>query len=452
MSFPEGFTWGVASASYQVEGTPTAAGGGPSVWDAFCARPGAIWGGNTGEVACDSYRRYREDVALMHHMGVHAYRFSISWPRVIPAGIGGANELGLGFYDRLVDEMLGACIDPYVTLFHWDYPQALYHRGGWLNPDSSDWFAEYAALIVDRLSDRVRNWMTLNEPQCFIGLGHQTGIHAPGDHLDEPLILRAAHNALLAHGKSAQVIRANARLRPRIGYAPVGIVKYPATSDKHDIDAARTAMFAVKDHSCWNNTWFMDPVFRGHYPEDGLALFGKSVPEVRPGDMETICQPMDFFGANIYNGAPVRCGDGGEPEELPHGMGVGRTAYGWPVTPEALYWGPRFFFERYGKPIIITENGCAVTDWPAEDGKVHDPQRIDFLSRHLKQFERAIDDGVAAEGYFQWCLADNFEWNEGYRHRFGLIYVDHVTQQRIAKDSAHWYARVIETNGACLHF
>ena len=450
MSFPANFTWGVATASYQIEGTPTVAGGGASVWDMFCRKPGAIWDGSSGAVACDHVNRFRGDVALMKELGIRAYRFSISWPRVMPEGTGAINQQGLDFYDALTDALLEAGIQPWATLYHWDLPYELYCRGGWLNRDSADWFAEYTQIIVDRLSDRVTNWMTLNEPQCFIGLGLSSGQHAPGLKLDWPDVLRAGHHALLAHGRAVQVIRARARQPPTIGYAPVGAVSVPASNSEADIAAARTAMFSISEKGFWNNTWWLDPVFFGRYPEDGLRIFGDAAPPVRAGDMETIAQPLDFFGANIYNGQAYCAGEDGQPRRVEHPQGTARNMYHWPITPEALYWGPRFYYERYKQPIVITENGTATSDWLALDGTIPDAQRIDFLQRYLRELGRAHADGVDIRAYFQWSFMDNFEWQEGYKQRFGLIYVDYATQQRIPKDSAHWYTQVVATNGAGL--
>lgn len=451
MSFPEGFIWGASTAAYQIEGAASEDGKGPSVWDMMCRRPGAIWNGQSGEVACDHYHRYREDVALWKEIGLRAYRFSISWPRVIPAGTGPVNEKGLAFYDRLVDELLAAGIEPFVTLFHWDYPLELYYRGGWLNPESPDWFAEYTRTVVERLSDRVKHWMTLNEPQCFVGLGHRDGVHAPGDKLPFREVLRIAHHALLAHGKAVEAIRAYAKAPARVGYAPVGVVKIPASEAPEDIEAARKAMFSITEpHNYWVNTWWMDPVILGRYPEDGLQAFARDLPEFDEADLETMCQPLDFFGVNIYRGEVVRAGAEGAPEPVGLPVGYPMTHFYWPVTPEALRWGPRFFFERYRLPIVITENGMANADWIALDGQVHDPQRIDYTTRYLRELAKAMADGVEVRGYFHWSIMDNFEWAEGYRQRFGLIYVDYPTQQRILKDSAHWYREVIATNGASL--
>jgi beta-glucosidase len=451
MSFPKDFVWGAAAASYQIEGAANEDGKGPSVWDAMCRRPGKIWEGNSGDVACDHYHRYEEDCRLMAQIGLRAYRLSISWPRVIPEGTGEINAKGLDFYDRLIDKLLGNKMQPWVTLFHWDYPYALFRRGGWLNSSSSEWFAEYTKVIVEKLSDRVTHWITLNEPQVFIDIGHRTGRHAPGIQLDIPDILTAAHNALLAHGKAVQTIRSYAKTKSVVGAAPVGITSYPVTDNAGEIDAARHRMFSVAERDCWNNTWFADPMIFGRYPEDGLRLFEKDMPKITGKEMDTIGQPLDFYGANIYHGQAVRAGKNGEAILVQGDDGPALTTMGWRVSPEALYWGPKFLHERYKLPIVITENGMGNCDWVHVDGKVHDPQRIDFLHRYLSALERAIDDGTQVNGYFQWSLTDNFEWGHGYSQRFGLIFVDYPSGKRILKDSAYWYRDLIESNGNTLH-
>ncbi|MGH7144987.1 MAG: GH1 family beta-glucosidase [Planctomycetota bacterium] len=452
--FPEGFVWGVAAASYQVEGAAHADGRGDSVWDMLCRKEGAIWKGHSGEVACDHYHRYLEDVAIMKQIGVKAYRLSVAWPRVLPEGVGAVNEKGLAFYDRLIDALLAAGIEPWVTLFHWDFPLALYHRGGWLNRDSADWFADYTQIVVRRLGDRVKHWMTHNEPQCTINLGHVTGLHAPGDKLSTEEALRAGHNLLRSHGKSAQAIRAVSPQPCQVGYAPVGHGRLPNTETPADIAAARAATFAVAGAnpgiSMWNASWWMDPVMFGHYPEDGLKLYGKDAPQVAAGDMQTIQQPLDFIGLNIYQAATVKAGPASVPETVGEPQGHPITTYTWPMTPSALYWIPRFWQERYNLPVVITENGLGNTDWVALDGKVHDPQRIDFLHRYLRELKRAAADGVDVRGYFQWSIMDNFEWSEGYKQRFGLVHVDYPTQKRTPKDSAWWYRDVIASNGGTL--
>lgn len=448
--FPEGFLWGAAAASYQIEGAAYEDGKGPSVWDMFCQKPGAVWNGHTGDVACDHYHRYEEDVRLMREIGLRGYRLSTSWPRVLPEGTGAVNERGLSFYDRLVDALLAAGVEPHITLFHWDFPLALYHRGGWLNRDSAAWFAEYTSVVVRRLGDRVKNWMTLNEPQVFVGAGHYEGRHAPGDRLRFAEVLRICHHVLLAHGMSVQAIRAASPGPCSVYYAPVAQIRYPVSSSQADIDAARASTFAVAAHTTWTNTWWMDPVFLGKYPEDGLRLFGKELPDIRSGDLEIIAQPVDFCGVNIYWGHPVRAGANGEAEAVPHPVGAPITAFNWSVTPEAMYWGPRFFYERYKRPIVITENGISCRDWISLDGQVHDPQRIDYMARHLIELRRAIADGVPVKGYFHWSIMDNFEWAEGYRQRFGLVFVDYPTGRRVLKDSARWYRELIASNGASL--
>jgi len=451
MPFPSDFTWGVAAASYQIEGAPAEDGKGPSIWDMFCEKPGAIWQGQNANIACDHYHLWREDVALMQELGIKAYRFSVSWPRILPDGTGKVNTKGLDFYDQLVDELLKSGVQPWITLFHWDYPLALYHRGGWLNRDSADWFSEYTRALVSRLSDRVSYWMTLNEPQCFIELGHHTGYHAPGDKLRFNEVLLATHNTLCAHGQAVQVIRSEAKTPPTVGIALVGGVCLPATTAPADIEAARHAMFRTNTLSAFQVSWWSDPIFQGKYPEDGIQLFGKMMPKIETGDMELIAQKLDFIGLNIYHGFAYKAGVDGKPEVMPLPAGYPKTTQDhWPITPEALYWGPKFIHERYQVPIVITENGHQNADIISRDGRVHDPQRIDYLHRHLLELQRAIDDGVPVKGYLQWCFTDNFEWAMGDATRVGIVYTDYPTQKRIAKDSAYWYRDIIAKNGANL--
>ena len=450
MNFPDAFIWGAAAASYQIEGAAHADGKGLSVWDMMCREPGRIWSGDTGDTACDHYHRYEEDARIMGELGLRAYRLSISWPRVLPEGIGKVNPKGLAFYDRLIDALLENNVAPWVTLFHWDYPYTLYCQGGWLNRDSANWFAEYARVVVDKLSDRVSHWMTQNEPQCYIGHGHHSGEHAPGLKLGFADILRAAHHSLLAHGKAVQVIRAHAKSRPHIGAAPVGIVHIPYRNTPAHIEVARRSMFSITAKNCWNNSWFADPMVFGRYPDDGLKLFQQEMPEIRDGDMETISQPLDFYGANIYSGQLVRAKGDGTTETPPAPVGPPLTTMEWKVRPEALYWGPRFLHERYKLPLVVTENGMSNTDWVHVDGKVHDPQRIDFLTRYLREYHRAIADGVEGKGYFLWSLLDNFEWAHGYKRRFGIVHVDYGTGKRTLKDSAYWYKDVIAARGSNL--
>ena len=450
MGFPRDFVWGAATSAYQIEGAASQDGRGPSIWDAMCRRSGAVFHGHTGDVACDHYHRFPEDVALMRQFGLQAYRFSVSWSRVIPNGTGEVNEKGIAFYDRLVDELCNADITPFVTLFHWDYPQALYDRGGWLNRDSADWFGDYASVVVERLSDRVSNWMTINEIQVYLHCGHFEGSHAPGDKLPLDQVLLAGHNLLRAHGKAVQAVRANSKTPSKVGFAPVGVSKIPATGSPSDVAAAVKASGAMSREHLYSNAWWLDPILLGKYPEEGLRLYQEDVPEIHDGDMQTMHQPLDFLGLNIYFGNVVRAGESVDPEEIESVPSTPLTATNMPVTPEALYWGPKLLWERYELPIFITENGMSSRDWVALDGAVYDPQRIDFLHRYLLNLRKAVDDGVDVRGYFLWSLLDNFEWAAGYRERFGFIYVDYETQQRIPKDSAYWYQNVIESNGASL--
>lgn len=445
--FPKDFTWGAAAASYQIEGAATADGKGLSVWDMMCRKEGAIWNGQSGDTACDHYNRYREDAAMMKTMGLQAYRLSLSWPRIQPAGTGPVNKAGLDFYSRLIDELLKNDVTPWVTLFHWDYPYDLYCRGGWLNPDSPRWFADYTAIVVDALSDRVRHWITLNEPQCFIGLGLNDGIHAPGDKLGLREVLRAGHNALLAHGQAVMTIRERTKQPCEVGIAPCGGGCFPATESEADIAAARAAMYTVPERSLWRENWWTDPVYLGRYPEESYKLMGDAAPVIGQDDMHIICRPLDFFGTNIYHASRIRADANGNPEPVAQPPGKPLTLFHWPLTPEALRWAPRFYYERYKLPVVITENGLSGMDWVALDGRVHDPQRIDYTTRYLRAFAQAGADGVPIKGYFHWSVMDNFEWAEGHKHRFGLVHVDFQTQKRTLKDSAYWYRDVIQSNG-----
>ena len=448
--FPEGFVWGASTSAYQIEGGHDADGKGPSIWDEISRKPGAVLDGDTGDVACDHYHRWEGDVAIMREIGLRAYRFSIAWSRVMPEGEGRVNEKGLAFYDALVDRLLESGIEPYITLYHWDMPLALHRRGGWLNRDSAEWFARYTRVVVDRLGDRVRNWITINEPQCFFNMGYsdqQRNVVGAGLTFAESLAV--IHNVLRAHGKSAQVLRERTRVPCRVGWAPVGVTKHPATDSPEDVEATRRDMLSCVRGSMWNNTWYNDPIVFGHYPEDGLRVNHGWLPSVEPGDMEEIHQPLDFLGLNIYQSDAIKAGEKG-PEPVPHAPGIARSRFAWPITPQCLYWGPKIIGERYKVPIYMTENGYSGTDWVALDGRCHDPQRIDMMTRYLRELRRGIEDGVDLRGYFHWSLLDNFEWREGYAQRFGLVHVDLATLKRTPKDSASWYARVIASNGACI--
>ncbi|MBU0679292.1 MAG: beta-glucosidase [Verrucomicrobia bacterium] len=452
MCFPKDFVWGAAAASYQIEGSTQGVDGcGESVWDMCCKKEGFVRGGDTGFVACDHYNRYREDVALMKEIGLQAYRLSIMWPRVLPEGTGKVNETGVAFYDQLVDELLGAGVTPWVTLFHWDYPVALFEKGGWLHDDSPLWFEEYTRLIVDRLSDRVSHWFTLNEPACFIGNGHQHGHHAPGLKLNDIELTRVWHNTMLAHGRAVRVIRAHSRLPdPQVGFAPCFHTYIPANTSSEDIEAARHMFFDIKKRDVFCTTWNLHPCFRGGYPQDGLAAWGDDGPPIRDGDMELIGQELDFLGLNIYASGTVKAGEDGKPEVVPYPNHHPHTQFNWPITEQSLRWATKFLYDEYHKPIIITENGLSLNDWVCVDGKVHDPKRIDFTTRYLRGLKESIDEGVDVRGYFHWSIMDNFEWAEGFYQRFGLIHVNYNTQKRVIKDSGYWYRDLIESNGALL--
>lgn len=447
--FPEDFVWGTATASYQIEGAAAEDGRGESVWDVFCRQPGAVFEGHSGTVACDHYHRYREDVELMTKLGAQAYRFSVSWSRVLPDGKGSINSRGLAFYDRLVDELLEANIKPFCTLFHWDLPQALQRAGGFVNRDIADYFADYASLLGERLGDRVKYWVTQNEPQCYIGFGVGSGIHAPGLKLPLCDVLHAAHNSMRAHGKAVKALRSTVP-NSQVGYVLATQLCRPATDSKEDLDAARTATFQVSDTTFWNNAWWTDPVVLGRYPEDGLALFGSEMPRFPDSDWDHIKVPIDFLGLNVYRAETVRASEAG-PVQLDVPPGYPRSGVDWqPMTPDAMYYGPRFFHERYGLDQWITENGLSSRDQVYLDGKVHDVQRIDYLHRNLLELRRAMREGARVKGYLAWSLLDNFEWADGYKQRFGMVYVDYVTQTRLPKESFHWYKRVIASKGASL--
>ena len=452
-NFPPDFVWGAATAAYQIEGAWNRDGKGQSIWDEFTRQPGRIFENHTGDVACDHYVRWKTDVGLLRALGVKAYRHSLAWSRILPAGTGKVNAKGLAFYDRLVDTLLEADITPWVTLYHWDLPLALQQRGGFLNRDFVAWFGDYATLVAKKLGDRVNHWITINEPQVVTGLGLQDGVHAPGLKLPYADCLLAAHHVLMGHGRAVQAIQAHAKGEQKISLANCGAVALPATNQPHDIEAARRMYFAATAPTMWNISWWADPIILGRYPEDGVQAHAAAMPRIQAGDMELISQPIDYLAHNCYNGYPVRADAKGAPERVPGGWGPGnpRGTLPWlEISDDALYWAARFQTERYKLPLVFTENGLCNTDFVHLDGAVHDPQRIDYLNRYLGGMRRAIADGVPVAGYFYWSLLDNLEWAEGYKDRFGLVHVDFQTQRRTPKDSYYWYRKVIESNGATL--
>lgn len=450
--FSKDFVWGTATSSYQIEGKRPGDGSGDCVWDSFC-RSGAIYENHNGDVACDHINRYEDDFKMMKYLNIKAYRFSINWARLIPEGIGDVNEKAVEMYRNMIIKMRENGIEPYMTLYHWELPQALQDEGGWLNEESCRWFGYLAKVVAERFSDICEYYFTLNEPQCFVGLGYQSGENAPGLKLSIEDGFKIAHNVLKAHGIAVRMLRKFSVRPVKVGYAPTAGVAYPATESEADIEAARKQYFGFGEDDAswaWNVSWFSDPVILGHYPQEGMERFAKYLPEITKEDMELIHQPIDFLGQNIYNGYTVRADEEGNPVFVKRYEGFPRTAIDWPVTPEALYWGPRFLYERYGLPIYITENGMSAHDWVTPDGRVHDPNRIDFLDKYLGNIQRACDEGIPVVGYFLWSFMDNFEWTRGYDERFGIVYVDFRNQKRIAKDSALWYRDTIAANGANL--
>ncbi|MEV0615505.1 GH1 family beta-glucosidase [Nonomuraea sp. NPDC050404] len=426
------FLWGTATAAYQIEGATGEDGRGPSIWDTFAHEPGRTRDGHTGDVACDHYHRWREDVALMAGLGVNAYRFSIAWPRVLPVGSGRVDPRGLDFYDRLVDALLAAGIEPVPTLFHWDLPQALEERGGWLNRDVCRIFADYAATVAARLADRVPWWITLNEPFVHMAYGYAMGVHAPGRLLMTGA-LPAAHHQLLAHGLAVQALRAAGARQVALtnNCTPVR----PASDGEADLKAAEA-------YDILHNRLFNDPILLGKYPD--LSAYVPEVDFVRDGDLETISAPLDALGVNYYN--PTRIAapppGAGLPFEDAGITGHPVTAFGWPVVPDGLRELLTGLKSRYGTalpPILITENGCSQEDALTPDGRVEDDARVAYLDGHLTAMRQAMAEGVDVRGYFVWSLLDNFEWAEGYHQRFGLVHVDFATQRRTPKRSYHWY-------------
>lgn len=441
-AFPPDFVWGAATASYQIEGGVSEDGRGESIWDRFSHTPGKVANGDTGDVACDHYHRWREDVGLLCELGFKAYRFSVAWPRILPEGRGRVNPRGLAFYDGLVDSLLEAGITPWVTLYHWDLPQILQDQGGWPNRATADAFAEYADEITRRLGDRVQNWITLNEPWCSSFLSYWIGEHAPGHHSLKEAI-DATHTLLLAHGQAVPIIRRNspgAKVGITLNLAQV----YPASES--DVDRAAAARYAG-----YFNRWLLDPLYGRGYPADLLELYGPDLaPGVEPGDFASIAVPTDFLGLNYYS--PTFIAD--DPENRPFrtkdvGLtGAERTEMGWIVYPDGLFDLLADVSRDYPTgPLYITENGAAYPDPQPRAGRVADPSRLAYYQRHLAAALRATRGGIPLKGYFAWSLLDNFEWAFGYTRRFGITYVDYATQQRVVKDSGRWLSRVAKVNG-----
>jgi beta-glucosidase len=439
VDFPEGFVWGCATASYQIEGAWNEDGKGESIWDRFCHEPGHIKNGDTGDVACDHYHRYREDIALMKEMGLKGYRFSISWPRIFPQGKGSINQKGLDFYSRLIDDLLAAGITPFPTLYHWDLPQALQDEGGWDNRDTAQHFADYCATVVNHLADRVKRWMVFNEPWIFTIAGYLAGILAPSIR-DPDMFLRTTHVVNLAQGLAVRALRATGKV-DAVGTAFSMPWSCPAS------DSAEDRAAAERWHN-FCNVWFLETVQNGRYPDAYVGGFDPERLGVRAGDMEIMKAPLDFIGINLYSRDVV----GNAPEDKNLGVrrveiaDVERTDLGWEVYPEAIHNVIMRIWNDYRLPIYITENGCSYSDGPDEKGVVKDDRRIKFLTGYIGQVGRAIKEGADVRGYYHWTLTDNFEWAQGYSERFGLIHLDFATQKRIIKNSGYWYRDVIAAN------
>ena len=443
VQFPKGFLWGSATSAYQIEGSPLADGAGPSIWQRFAHTPNMMVNGDTGDIACDHYNRMESDVALMRELGMQAYRFSVSWSRVLPEGKGRVNEKGLGFYDRLVDTLLKNNITPLLTLYHWDLPAALDDRGGWLNPDIADWFADYTRVMVRKLDDRVKFWATLNEPWVVTDGGYLHGALAPGHRslFEAPI---ASHNLMRSHGASVKAYRAE-------GKHQIGLVvnlepKYAASQSAEDLAA-------VKRADAYMNRQYLDPAFFGTYPEELRDVFGEAWPEWPAADMELIKQPIDFLGVNYYTRNVTRHDEKNYPlKAVPVKQHATYTETGWEVFPQGLTDTLVWVKERYGNPpVYITENGSAFYDPPiAENGVIDDPLRVNYQKKHLRAVHDAIAKGCDIRGYMAWSLLDNLEWSLGFSKRFGIVHVDFATQKRTPKASARHYSKVIATNGACL--
>ena len=449
--FPDDFLWGAATSAYQIEGSTTADGAGPSIWHRFSHTPGNTWLDQTGDVACDHYRRYRDDVALMSELGLNSYRFSIAWGRIFPQGTGVVNKKGIDFYSRLVDALLEKGIKPNATLYHWDLPEALDDRGGWLNRDIAEWFCDYAVTMFDALGDRIEMWSTLNEPWVVTDGGYVSGVLAPGhSNLFEAPI--ATHNLLRAHGTVVERFRstkAAKKLRGKIGIVVNLEPKYPASESAEDLDATRRA-------DAYVNRQYLDPIFLGKYPVELAQLFGEAWPEWPDEDMRLIKQPIDFLGVNYYTRRveqyhpdylPLRTKHVPQPQHI-------QTDTNWEVFPEALTRVLLWVNERYGGgklPIYITENGAAFYDPPHTiDGRVEDPLRVEYYRQHLRAAHEAMSKGVNLRGYYAWSLLDNYEWAHGYAKRFGIVHVDYSTQQRTIKSSGRYYSSVIRSKGEIL--
>lgn len=446
--FEKDFVWGVAAAAYQTEGAVKEGGRTSCIWDMYCRKDGVIYNGENADIACDFYHRYKEDIKLMKEMGVKAFRMSISPVRILPKEDGKVSRKGIDFYNSVIDELLKSGITPFVTLFHWDLPMYVYRKGGYQSRYFAEWFEGYARVVAQEFSDRVKYFMTFNEPQCILGCYKGSG-QAPGLEMSDEETVPMVHYLSLAHGKAVRAMREYGCKDIKIGYAMQGLYYYPQTDTPENTQMARKMCFETDREKWWTSpSVFGDPIVLGKYPRFFVKKYGKYLPEKWQDDMSEICPPLDFFGQNYYNGQMVDV-KGNNCKDKP---GAWINAEHWNISPEGIRYTLQFVQERYKLPIYVTENGMCCHDWVSLDGKVHDPQRIDYIERHLIEIYKAMKSGADVRGYFCWSVMDNFEWTIGYRARFGLIYVDFETQERIYKDSALWYKKVIETNGKNIHF
>lgn len=444
MGFRKDFIWGTATAAYQVEGGAYSGDKGENVWDVGTKTLGRVFEGHTGDYACDHFHRFKEDVAIMKKLGIKNYRFSINWARLIPEGVGRISEEGKRFYNELIDELILNGITPWVTLFHWDYPYALYKRGGWLNDESPRWFEEYAVTVAKLFGDRVTKFMTINEPQCFVELGHFQGTHAPFLKLSRGEVLKVAHNVLKASSLAERALRASCKGNITVGFAMAYAAAMPYDKEK-DVAAAREESF-ICHGDLFGTSFWTDALIFGKYPDSFLPMFKENGFNPSKKDMDIIKGKYDFFGVNSYTSYYVTQKDGKITTVAPSPADA-LTDMRWHVYPELMYYTPKFLYERYGLPIIYTENGCAISEWKDLNGEIKDYSRIDFIKRYLRSLMRAAEDGIDIRGYFYWSLLDNFEWGEGYSKHFGLVHVDYNTFERTLKQSAYYYSDVVASNG-----
>jgi len=445
MGFRKDFIWGTATAAYQIEGGAYADDKGENVWDVGSRVPGRVFEGHTGDFACDHFHRFKEDVAIMKKMGLKNYRFSVNWARLMPDGTGRISPDGARFYNDLIDELIANGITPWLTLFHWDYPYALYKNGGWLNEESPAWFEEYAINIAKLFGDRVKNFMTINEPQCFVELGHFQGTHAPFLKLSRAEVLCVAKNVLKASSMAERALRKYCDGKITVGFAMAYAAAMPLNKEK-DLEAAREESF-ICHGDLFGTSFWTDALVFGKFPESFKPMFEENGFSPAESEMKVIKGNYDFIGVNSYTSYYVKYDENGKIVSVPFKPSDPLTDTRWHVCPELMYYTPKFLYERYSLPIIYTENGCAISEWKDLNGEINDYSRIDFIKRYLRELMRAADDGVDIRGFFYWSLLDNYEWSEGYSKHFGLVHVDYDTFERTLKKSAYYYSDVIKTNG-----